>query len=42
MSEEKEQGMFKKLKKAVTGEKCCCCNIKIVPEKSGKDDGDSK
>ncbi|MCZ0861410.1 hypothetical protein O0S10_09295 [Methanocorpusculum sp. MG] len=34
MKEEKEKGILKKLKKAVTGEKCCCCNIKIVPEKS--------
>ncbi|HJK15461.1 MAG TPA: hypothetical protein O0W98_06175 [Methanocorpusculum sp.] len=29
-----EKGIFKKLKKAVTGEQCCCCNIKIVPETS--------
>ncbi|MCK9343393.1 MAG: hypothetical protein ALMCE001_04060 [Methanocorpusculum sp. MCE] len=35
MTEEKKTSIFGKLKKAITAENCsCCCNVKIVPEKS--------
>jgi hypothetical protein len=39
MTEEKKTSIFGKIKKAITAENSsCCCNIKIVPEKSCSDD----
>ncbi|WP_338093967.1 hypothetical protein [Methanorbis furvi] len=34
MTEEKpKNGLLRKMKNIVSGENCCCCNVKIVPEK---------
>jgi hypothetical protein len=42
MKDEKENGLFKKFKKIISGKNCCCCNVNIVPEKSDEEKGDSK
>ncbi len=43
MSNEKSKnGLMQKIKKAAFGGDCCCCNLKIVPEKPDEEKGKSE
>ena len=43
MSDTNEKtGVFGKLKKALGGSDCCCCGVRIVPEKQDEEDGKSE